>query len=167
VDCLGWRAASTARASHITRHAGKLRRVCERGGWGRLSDDGPGQHNLDRSEGPWGRAVNPLARRCRCHVPYLDSERGHMALKTTRRSEANHGGLLIDPSYLGQAPTDSRPWSRTGENPPYGILGGTMETSASFEARLARGRELRKRRCTFNSGADDKGKERRLCSSLS
>jgi hypothetical protein len=114
-----------------------LRRVCERGGWGRLSDDGPGQHNLDRSEGPWGRAVNPLARRCRCHVPYLDSERGHMALKTTRRSEANHGGLLIDPSYLGQAPTDSRPWSRTGENPPYGILGGTMETSASFEARLA------------------------------
>jgi hypothetical protein len=31
----------------------------------------------------------------------------------------------------------SRPWSRTGENPPYGILGGTMETSASFEARSA------------------------------
>ena len=28
------------------------------GGWGRLSVDGPGQHNLDRSEGPWGRAVN-------------------------------------------------------------------------------------------------------------
>ena len=71
------------------------------------------------------------------HRSYLDSERGRMALTTTRRSEANHGGLLIDPSYLGQAPTDSRPWSRTGENPPYGILGGTMETSASFEARLA------------------------------
>src|SRR5215469_15972574 len=31
----------------------------------------------------------------------------------------------------------SRPWSRTGENPPYGILGRTMETSASFEARSA------------------------------
>jgi hypothetical protein len=27
--------------------------------------------------------------------------------------------------------------TRTGENPPYGILGGTMETSASFEARSA------------------------------
>src|SRR5215510_3811992 len=26
---------------------------------------------------------------------------------------------------------------RIGENPPYGILGGTMETSASFEARSA------------------------------
>jgi hypothetical protein len=32
----------------------------EWGGWGRLSDDGPGQHNPDRSEGPWGRADSPL-----------------------------------------------------------------------------------------------------------
>ena len=30
-----------------------------------------------------------------------------------------------------------RPLSRTGENPPYGILGEAMETSASFEARSA------------------------------
>ena len=30
-----------------------------------------------------------------------------------------------------------RPGSRTGENPPYGILGRAMETSASFEARYA------------------------------
>jgi hypothetical protein len=30
-----------------------------------------------------------------------------------------------------------RPSSRTGENPPYGMIGGTMETSASFEARSA------------------------------
>jgi hypothetical protein len=28
------------------------------------SVDGPGQHNPDRSEGPWGRAAGPLARRC-------------------------------------------------------------------------------------------------------
>ena len=27
------------------------------GGWGQLSDDGPGQHNPDRSEGPWGKAT--------------------------------------------------------------------------------------------------------------
>jgi hypothetical protein len=27
------------------------------GGWGRLSVDGPGQHNPDRSEGPWSRAT--------------------------------------------------------------------------------------------------------------
>src|SRR5262249_54818206 len=37
----------------------------------------------------------------------------------------------------GKARPISRPWSRTGENPPYGILGGTMETSALFEARSA------------------------------
>ena len=30
-----------------------------------------------------------------------------------------------------------RPWSRTEENPPYGILGRTLETSASFDARYA------------------------------
>jgi hypothetical protein len=30
-----------------------------------------------------------------------------------------------------------QPLSRTGENPPYGILGEAMETSASFEARSA------------------------------
>ena len=32
----------------------KSRRACEWGGWGRLSVDEPGQHNPDRSEGPWG-----------------------------------------------------------------------------------------------------------------
>ncbi len=31
--------------------------ACEWGGWGRLSVDGPGQKNPDRSEGPWGRAA--------------------------------------------------------------------------------------------------------------
>ena len=30
-----------------------------------------------------------------------------------------------------------QPSSRTGENPPYGMIGGTVETSASFEARYA------------------------------
>jgi len=31
----------------------KSRCAREWGGWGRLSEDGPGQHNPDRSEGPW------------------------------------------------------------------------------------------------------------------
>src|SRR4029077_20492409 len=47
---------------------------------------------------------------------------------TPRRTDADRKGR---PRLIG------RPWSRTGENPPYGILGGTMETSASFEARSA------------------------------
>ena len=29
-----------------------------RGGWGRVSEEGPGQYNPDRSEGPWGTAVS-------------------------------------------------------------------------------------------------------------
>ena len=51
------RRSRTAKASHISRRAMKLRCACEWGGWGRLSGDGPGQHNPDRSEGPWSMAV--------------------------------------------------------------------------------------------------------------
>src|SRR5271156_4133800 len=58
----------------------------------------------------------------------LDSERGRCQPHTLRRTGANRKGR---PRLTGQ------PWSRIGENPPYGILGGTMETSASFEARSA------------------------------
>ena len=37
----------------------------------------------------------------------------------------------------GKALLESQPSSRTGENPPYGMIGGIVETSASFEARSA------------------------------
>jgi hypothetical protein len=37
-----------------SRRAVKSRCACERGGWGRLSDDGPGHYNPDPSEGPLG-----------------------------------------------------------------------------------------------------------------
>jgi hypothetical protein len=47
-------APGTAKASRISRHAVKSRCACEWGGWGRLSEDGPGQNNSDPSEGPWG-----------------------------------------------------------------------------------------------------------------
>jgi hypothetical protein len=55
----------TAQAAHITCRAGKLWRASEWSGWGRISVDGAGQHNPGRSEGPWGRAAGPLARRRR------------------------------------------------------------------------------------------------------
>ena len=48
------RRSRTARALRISRLAVKSRCACEWGGWGRLSDDGPGQNNPDPSEGPWG-----------------------------------------------------------------------------------------------------------------
>ena len=50
----------TAKASRISRHAAKSGCAREWGGWGQVSDDGPGQHNPDRSEGPWGKAGNCL-----------------------------------------------------------------------------------------------------------
>ena len=52
------RRSRTAKASRISRHAVKSRCAREWGGWGRLSDDGPGHYNLDPSEGPWGKAVH-------------------------------------------------------------------------------------------------------------
>jgi hypothetical protein len=50
----------TAKASGISRSAVKSGCASEWGGWGRLSVDGPGQKNPDRSEGPWGRAAEAV-----------------------------------------------------------------------------------------------------------
>ena len=48
------RRSCTAKALRISRHAVKSRCACEWDGWGRLSDDGPGQNNPVPSEGLWG-----------------------------------------------------------------------------------------------------------------
>jgi len=53
-------AVCTAKASGISRKAVKSGCACEWGGWGRLSVDGLGQKNPDRSEGPWGRAAEAV-----------------------------------------------------------------------------------------------------------
>src|SRR6516225_9664860 len=131
---LGAEARRTARTARINRYAAKSSCACAWGAWGRLSDDGLGQHNPDRSEGPWGRTVRPFARRCRWRVFITSTQsEGETAPETARRSEANHGGVLMDRRHLGKAPSGSRPLSRMGESPPYGILGRAMETSASCE----------------------------------
>src|SRR5262249_40124215 len=48
------RRSRTAKAFGISRTTAKSERACEWGGWGRLSDDGLGQNNPNRSEDPWG-----------------------------------------------------------------------------------------------------------------
>jgi hypothetical protein len=48
------RCSRTAKAFHISRSAMKLGCACEWGAWGRISDDGRGQHNLVPSEAPLG-----------------------------------------------------------------------------------------------------------------
>src|SRR6516225_12144250 len=54
------RRSRTAKASPISRSAVKSRCAREWDGWGRLSGDGPGQHNPDPSEGPWGGGLPTL-----------------------------------------------------------------------------------------------------------
>src|SRR5215510_9316333 len=54
----------TAQAFPISRKSVKWGCAREWGGWGQLSEDGPGQQNPDRSEGPWGRAACLLASQC-------------------------------------------------------------------------------------------------------
>jgi hypothetical protein len=50
-------APAQRKASRISRHAVKSQCAREWGGWGRLSDDGPGHYNPDLSEDPWGGGV--------------------------------------------------------------------------------------------------------------
>ena len=85
------RPTGTAKASRITGHAGKSRCVRERGGWGRLSVDGPGQNNPDRSEGPWGRAPMVLRQRC----------------ATVTRAPTPSGGKRGDGVHEGRMQTDA------------------------------------------------------------
>jgi hypothetical protein len=92
------RRSRTAKALGITGTAGKTRRACEWGGWGRLSDDGPGQNNPDRSEGPWGRAAG-VARMVASHrAGLLDYDRGFWCghggreRRKQTRERAGHAG---------------------------------------------------------------------------
>ena len=120
----------TAKAPRITGNTGKSRRAGKRGGWGRLSVDGPGQYNPDRSEGPWGRATSVARTAVLDRASGSDLERdSHLRQSRARRTDANQGDAMIR-RLMGRPRLKGQPWSRTGENPPYGILGGTLETSA-------------------------------------
>jgi hypothetical protein len=138
------RRSRTAKAVRISRKAAKSRCACERDGWGRLSDDGPRQHNSVRSEDPWGRWNIPP------HGGALTEPTGptpsgainggnevREGRVQTGRRVAYAGSRLKLFDAPGRPCPTGQPWSRTGENPPYGILGGIEETSASFEARSA------------------------------
>src|SRR6202166_4534006 len=55
----------------------------------------------------------------------------------TGKHAANVGSRLKLAWKPGRRHLKSQPSSRIGENPPYGMIGGIEETSASFEARSA------------------------------
>ena len=70
----------------------------------------------------------------RCHWCGHEVHEGRM--QTASRSA--YAGSRLKPSDMpGRRRLKSQPSSRTGENPPYGMIGGIEETSASFEARSA------------------------------
>jgi hypothetical protein len=73
-----------------------------------------------------------------------DTERRILVpLRRARRARVNRASLMgmsgagLTTSMRGQARPDRPALKPYRGNPPYGILGGTMETSASFEARSA------------------------------
>jgi hypothetical protein len=68
------RRSRTAKALGISRTAAKSERACEWDGWGRLSDDGLGQNNPNRSEDPWGAGCPRPDFAVSVGPPFPDSE---------------------------------------------------------------------------------------------
>ena len=120
------RRSRTAKASRITGSAGKSQRAPEWGGWGRVSEDGPGHYNPDRSEGPWGRAAYAARMAVSNRVTCPDSERGprldhgghERRLQTVRRD--GYAGSRLNRTVPGQAPPERPALKRSWANPPYG-----------------------------------------------
>ena len=74
---------------------------------------------------PGVERLGPLARRCLTRASALTPSREYTVKAVGTKDEGK--------PVVGQASSECRPWSRTGENPPYGILGEAMETSASLK----------------------------------
>src|SRR5215813_9530188 len=68
---------------------------------------------------------------------FVDTNAMHEGRKQTNTGSAHAGSRLKLTDALGRRRPKCHPSSRTGENPPYGMIGGIEETSASFEARSA------------------------------
>jgi hypothetical protein len=137
------RRSRTAKALGINRRAAKSRCACEWDGWGRLSDDGSGQNNPNPSEDPWGGG-RPILQGGALASTRPDTVRDyrrcgamHEGRTQTIRWPAYAGSRLKLGNRLGRCRLKCQPSSRTGENPPYGMIGGIEETSASFEVRSA------------------------------
>ena len=89
----------------------KSRCAGEWGGWGRLSEDGPGQHNPDPSEGPWGGGRPTLqggassGRRPGAVRDNRPDPEVHEGRRQTGRQQA-YAGSRLKPLTSGKAPPD-------------------------------------------------------------
>ena len=116
------RRSRTAKASRISRQAVKSRCAREWGGWGRLSDDGPGHYNPDPSEGPWGRWSIPPhggAVIASTDPTLCGSTLKHEGRRQTDRRSADAGSKLKLIDAWGRSRLICQPFSRNGENSPY------------------------------------------------
>ena len=107
------RRSRTAKAFCISRTAAKSGRAREWGGRGRLSDDGLGQNNPDRSEDPWG-AGRPLPDFCGVSVGRLSqtqnwTTKGRSADTKDGDKLAGHArtlGASLSAGAVRQVPSD-------------------------------------------------------------
>jgi hypothetical protein len=132
------RRSRTAKASRISRFAVKSRCAREWGGWGRLSDDGPGQHNLVSSEDPWGGG--PLILQTVHHRAHDPAQYGRIdaATRCTKGEDkpvvgqCTPGVGLSRSTLPGRSRLIGQPFSRNEENSPCGMIGGIVETSGKL-----------------------------------
>jgi hypothetical protein len=110
VGRLGIVGTCTAKVSRISRRAAKSGCARNWGGWGRLSVNGPGQNNPDRSEDPWGRAIT-VARMAAPKRTTAPTQSGTLRLKARGAKEGSKPDGRRDnwASLLGRPPLISQP----------------------------------------------------------
>src|SRR5215467_12159829 len=92
----------------------------------------PGEEDYPPSTAVYWRVTDPTLSGI-----FVDTNAMHEGRKQTNTGPAHAGSRLKLSDALGRRRPKCHPSSRTGENPPYGMIGGIEETSASFEARSA------------------------------
>jgi hypothetical protein len=107
------RRSRPAKTSCINRTAAKSECAREWGGWGRISDDGLGHYNPDRSEGPWGEGNgDSLERWCAAKslVPALNGMSSpveeHTKDGSQPRSLKGMPGAGLTERFRGQTPSE-------------------------------------------------------------
>ena len=128
-------APATVKAFHISRSAMKLGCAREWGGWGRISVDGPGQHNLDRSEDPWSRATYVAEWWCSTEQVSPTQCGGLMLLRRARRMEAN---LYQATGMMGAILTAARSRKALSDKPALEPYRGKTRSPASQGGRWKR-----------------------------
>jgi predicted transposase YbfD/YdcC len=102
------RRSRTAKASRISRYAEKSRCAREWGGWGRLSVDGSGHDNPNRSEDPWGMWRHLVAARNRARTDRTQCGANEEVTRRAKdgrkpgRCPANAGSRLKLDAVLGR-----------------------------------------------------------------